>query len=131
MPERLLPLFFLASVIVAQQPTAWAGDVTNDITNASETGDEEDGSAGHDLKAKGAAGRVIEYSSDARGKGIEATPHIREAQETSVESKEKKSIASGKKMRQKKIEQQNSVKLITGGDPTEGSAKVGRLPVLD
>ena len=131
MPERFPPLFFVVLMLVAQQPPVLAADVTNDITKAGETGDQKDGNAGHGSRASGAAGRVIEYSSDARGKGIEATPHIREANEISVESKEKKSTSASKKTQQKKIKQQNSVKLITGGDPTEGSAKVGRLPVLD
>ncbi len=29
------------------------------------------------------------------------------------------------------INQKNSVKLITGGDPSDGNAKSGHLPVLD
>ena len=57
-------------------------------------------------------GRVIEYSPDGT---------------TTISNK-----TTGRKPEPKKEKQEvQSVKIITGGDPSEGNAKVGRLPILD
>ena len=100
----------------------------------------DDSAAAADGVAKGEAssgaagrssGRVIEFSGGGQGGVVEATPHISTAEELAAEKNDDGSSDGKKNVPSTKREQQNSVKLITGGDPTEGSAKVGRLPVLD
>ena len=95
---------------------------------------EADEAASRDAPSSAAgrsSGRVIEYSDGAQGGVVEATPHISTAEELAAEKNDDGSSDGKKNVPSTKREQQNSVKLITGGDPTEGSAKVGRLPVLD
>ena len=129
MRQQLLSLLLLTPMFVAE-PVLSNGDGPQVQDNATDMADEAKGEGARSGTANKSSGRVIEYSGDSRGGVIEATPNIREAEDSSAEASDKKSAANAKS-KQKKIEQQNSVKLITGGDPTEGSAKVGRLPVLD
>ncbi|MEM7469338.1 MAG: hypothetical protein AAF387_20985 [Pseudomonadota bacterium] len=67
-------------------------------------------------------GRVIEFD-DESGTSSDVIPsriHGKEANKNKVENKQ-----------EQKADQVNSVKLITGGDPSDGNAKSGRLPILD
>lgn len=130
MGRRLILLCLLTSAFTAQSVLS-EEDGTQDKNSDAEITDEAAGDGSRDGISKKSAGRVIEYGDDAQGGVVEATPHIREAEDLSAQKRDKKPDASASSKPQKKIEQQNSVKLITGGDPTEGSAKVGRLPVLD
>lgn len=63
--------------------------------------------------AAGGSGRVVEYSNTERkatSAGTETRPRARGSKDKT---------------------EAEAVQLITGGDSEEGSAKVGRLPVLD
>lgn len=75
-------------------------------------------------KSRGSGGRVIEYGGevDTNGGVVSAKVSGNAMQEKPTEPK---------KPLERNINQKNSVKLITGGDPSDGNAKSGHLPVLD
>lgn len=120
---RAFVLLFIVAPLLATAQSA-----------ADDAAAEADGVASREAQSRAAgrsSGRVIEFSDGAHGGVVEATPHISTAEELAAEKNHDESNDGTKTVPSKKREQQNSVKLITGGDPTEGSAKVGRLPVLD
>ena len=120
---RAFLLLFIAAPLLATAQSA-----------ADDAVAEADGGAGREASsgvAGRSSGRVIEFNDGTQSGVVEATPHISTADELAAEKKKDESNDGTKTVLSKKREQQNSVKLITGGDPTEGSAKVGRLPVLD
>ncbi len=76
------------------------------------------------IKSRKKGGRVIEYGGEMESNNgvvpavVQADPLKKNADKKSDEKKQN-------------INQKNSVKLITGGDPSDGNAKSGHLPVLD
>ncbi len=76
------------------------------------------------IKSRKKGGRVIEYGGEMESSNgvvpavVQADPLKKNADKKSDEKKQN-------------INQKNSVKLITGGDPSDGNAKSGHLPVLD
>ena len=68
------------------------------------------------------SGRVIEFKG-----GVDAGSDVIRAK---VQANTPSSTEGPAKQGQK-ANQTNSVKLITGGDPSDGNAKSGRLPILD
>ncbi len=76
------------------------------------------------VKSRKKGGRVIEYGGQATSSnGV--VPAV--GQSDPVKKNAKKTSDN----KEQNINQKNSVKLITGGDPSDGNAKSGHLPVLD
>ena len=114
--------FYLAMgvYVLCLTPLALAAAAENgERSEASDFSAEENGNelSTADRSNRGRSSRVIEYD-DLQG-------------EDKVETAKSDSVLSISGEQRPPLTDQNSVKLITGGDPTEGSAKVGRLPILD
>ena len=125
----LMMVFFISSALQADVVDDARSSMTAAKRETSTTGvatTDKDVASG----ANTSSGRVIEYGGVNRGV-VEATPHILSADDLTAKRNKAPGNATSKNTKPEKAAKQNSVKLITGGDPSEGSAKVGRLPVLD
>ena len=118
-----LRLVLMAIVLMALSGTTWANDANEageEIVSTSET---------EDVTSRGSGGRVIEF-----GKG-EQTPggvvNAKVQQNPLAKENEEKKASRAEQGRTQSGKQGNSVKLITGGDPSDGNAKSGHLPILD
>ena len=74
---------------------------------------------------RGNSGRVIEFGGEQRSPGGVVSAKVKQ-DPLANEGPSKAPPATGQGNNQG-----NSVKLITGGDPTDGNAKSGHLPILD
>jgi hypothetical protein len=76
------------------------------------------------IKSRSSGGRVIEYRGEVETNSGVVQANVRQ-------DPTKTNVDTPTKSHERNINQQNSVKLITGGDPSDGNAKSGQLPVLD
>ena len=116
-----IELLILRTIVIAaalSTPFACADDVQGQKPRVLEAGEETVPQSNESAQS----GRVIEFEG-----GVDAGSDVIRAK---VQANTPSSTEGPTKQGQK-ANQTNSVKLITGGDPSDGNAKSGRLPILD